>query len=301
LDVGSPVTHEIDRPIFIVGCGRSGTTLLYQMLATHPDVGWISNYAERWPETCVVSVFSPLYRAARDSSPLRRVLPQPSEGGNVWDLIDGADRPADGGPPVSDTATAAARVRAHTFVRRHLDYQRRSRFLNKNTQNTRRVEYLDALFPDCVVVHVVRNPIAVVESLLRVDWWPTLRAWPFDGATPGEWVAAGGREEVMAATIWQRETECAMRDGNALGPRRYIELRYEELVDDPDRVMQAAADFAGLARTSSFERRLRTFDVRASAASRPTSLEPDQIAAVAPIVEPLAVRLGYADSSAASH
>lgn len=296
-----PVTNEIFRPIFIVGCGRSGTTLLYQMLATHPDVGWISNYAERRPQTGLLSAFSPLYRAASDSSPLRRILPQPSEGGNVWDLIDGVDRPTDGGPPVSAEATAAARVRAHAFVRQLLGYQRRSRFLNKNTQNTRRVEYLDALFPDCVVVHVLRNPIAVVESLLRVDWWPTLRAWPFGGATPSEFVAAGGREEVMAATIWQRETECAMRDGNALGRQRYIELRYEELVGDWGRVMQEVADFAGLAPSSTFERRLRTFDVRVAAASRPTSLGPDQIAAVAQIVEPLAGQLGYAGSSAASH
>jgi len=63
--------------------------------------------------------------------------------------------------------------------------QHRTRWLNKSTRNTCRVGYLDALFPDCVVVHVVRNPVAVVESLLRVEWWPTLRAWPFDTGGSG--------------------------------------------------------------------------------------------------------------------
>jgi omega-hydroxy-beta-dihydromenaquinone-9 sulfotransferase len=294
------VTHEIDRPIFVVGCGRSGTTLLYQMLATHPDVGWISNYAERWPRIPALSAFSPLYRAASDSSALRRVLPQPSEGHRVWDLIDGSSRPIDGGPLGAAAATDAACTRAHGLARRLLERQHRSRFLNKNTQNTCRLGYLDALFPDCVVIHIVRNPIAVVESLLRVEWWPTLRAWPFDGATPGEWVRAGGREEVMAATIWRRETELAIRDGNALGGSRYIEVRYEELVRSWASVMRRITDFAALPWSSTFERRLGTFDVHAAAAVRPSSLAPDQIAAIARTVEPLAGQLGYLGCASAN-
>jgi omega-hydroxy-beta-dihydromenaquinone-9 sulfotransferase len=291
----STVTHEIERPIFVVGCGRSGTTLLYQMLATHPDVGWISNYAERWPQVLWLNALSPLYRGAHDRGGLRRFLPQPSEGGKVWDLIAGAGRQVDGGPLTAEVATAAARGRAHTLLQQQLHRQRRSRFLNKNTQNTCRIGYLDALFPDCVIVHVIRNPCAVVESLLRVDWWPTLRAWPFDGTTPRAWVRSGGREEVMAATLWRRETELAIHDGNTLGQDRYIEVRYEDLVRDWARVIRSITDFTALPWSPMFERRLGTFDVRATAATRSTSLEADQLAAIAEIVEPLAGRLGYAD------
>ena len=36
-------------PLFIVGCGRSGTTIVYELLCEHPDLAWFSNYAERWP------------------------------------------------------------------------------------------------------------------------------------------------------------------------------------------------------------------------------------------------------------
>lgn len=28
----------LDRPIFIIGCNRSGTTLLHRTLSTHPDL-----------------------------------------------------------------------------------------------------------------------------------------------------------------------------------------------------------------------------------------------------------------------
>jgi len=33
---------EIKKPIFIVGVPRSGTTLLYTLLAQHPELGWFS-------------------------------------------------------------------------------------------------------------------------------------------------------------------------------------------------------------------------------------------------------------------
>ncbi|MHC4822249.1 MAG: sulfotransferase, partial [Planctomycetota bacterium] len=40
-----PVT--IDRPIFILGPHRSGTTLLYKLLGRHPDVAFFSDADRR--------------------------------------------------------------------------------------------------------------------------------------------------------------------------------------------------------------------------------------------------------------
>ena len=42
-------TDGLKPPLFIVGCGRSGTTIVYELLCEHPDLAWFSNYAERWP------------------------------------------------------------------------------------------------------------------------------------------------------------------------------------------------------------------------------------------------------------
>jgi len=35
---------EIYKPIFIVGSPNSGTSLLYELMASHPDLSWISQY-----------------------------------------------------------------------------------------------------------------------------------------------------------------------------------------------------------------------------------------------------------------
>ena len=49
-------------PIFMVGCGRSGTTALYEGLARHPQLAWFSTWTDRarGPE---LAVFNRLLRA----------------------------------------------------------------------------------------------------------------------------------------------------------------------------------------------------------------------------------------------
>jgi len=42
------VRDAIERPIFVIGTGRSGTTLFFHLLALHPDLAWFSNFGNRW-------------------------------------------------------------------------------------------------------------------------------------------------------------------------------------------------------------------------------------------------------------
>jgi hypothetical protein len=39
---------KIEKPIFIVGASRSGTTIFYNLLSTHPEICWFSNYTDRF-------------------------------------------------------------------------------------------------------------------------------------------------------------------------------------------------------------------------------------------------------------
>ena len=42
---------SIDRPIFLVGIGRCGSSIIYDVLARHPDLAWFSNYDGRFPRS----------------------------------------------------------------------------------------------------------------------------------------------------------------------------------------------------------------------------------------------------------
>jgi hypothetical protein len=72
-----------DRPVFIVGPHRSGTTLLYGMLARHEDVGCMVRYNHRFPAHPVIaSVLRTVFRGTT----------KPHEAQRFWDYLwDGPD------------------------------------------------------------------------------------------------------------------------------------------------------------------------------------------------------------------
>ena len=54
------MTYMATRAIFVVGVEHSGTTILYRMLARHPDLAWLSHYSMRdgeIPNRCRVPFF----------------------------------------------------------------------------------------------------------------------------------------------------------------------------------------------------------------------------------------------------
>ena len=86
------------KPIFIVGAGYSGTSILYKMLALHPDLAWFSQYSLRGRE--IPSRFSfPFYKYsnrflrlvfshqwAKEESFLK-IIPRPGEAHRIWGYV----------------------------------------------------------------------------------------------------------------------------------------------------------------------------------------------------------------------
>jgi hypothetical protein len=182
---------------------------------------------------------------------------------------------------------------ATSVVASHLRAEGKPRFINKNTTNTIRMRYLNRLFPDAYFVHLVRNPRAVVASLLKVSWWPDLPVWCWDNRTPTEWVRAGNCPEVLAAELWRREVEVALADRECLPATRYLQIRYEDLVQDPRAVAARTLDFAELDWTEPFETTFRQFKI--SDANRKSQFDFDdkQLAQIERVAGPLARTLGY--------
>ena len=48
--------NKIDRPIFIIGVGRSGTTILYNLLSIHPELCWFSRYSDMLPRNNYIAL-----------------------------------------------------------------------------------------------------------------------------------------------------------------------------------------------------------------------------------------------------
>ena len=66
---------NVERPIFILGPPRSGTSLLYKTLAVHPDLAWFNRNFKRLPEWP---------RLARFLTAVRNRPDVPQESSVVW-------------------------------------------------------------------------------------------------------------------------------------------------------------------------------------------------------------------------
>jgi hypothetical protein len=185
------VTATPPPPIFIVGCQRSGTTLVRLMLDSHPDISC-------GPET-------------RFLADLARVTDQ------NWKRMShfGFDK---------DYWHRSMARFFDTIQRDYAASRGKTRWADKTPRYALSLDFIDALFPACQVVHVLRDGRDVVASHRHRFGY----------------VAA-----VKAAEKWPRYIRAAREAGVRLGSGRYHEVRYEELVADPKGTMAELLEFLG--------------------------------------------------------
>ncbi len=188
------------RPIFIVGCPRSGTTIFSQIFATHP---WVAEW---------------------------------SEAGRIWDPYFYYDPDADHCWE-AERANDYDRRRLHALFEFHRRREGKPRFVNKHPRNSVRVDYLDRLFPDAYFVHVVRDGRAVANSLLTITRREKRRQEiPFGGfCKPPNWRSRLREDPAeQAALQWDDIVRYVLRRRAGLDLEgRYCEVRYEDMCRDP--------------------------------------------------------------------
>jgi hypothetical protein len=256
-------TSPIDKPIFLIGCGRSGTTTIFRLLAAHQELAYFSNFSARVPRLPQIGLFSRLYPLRLKYSippPFSKLIPVPSEAYEIWDHCIPVDNsPND--PPLLEKDICNEHVEClQKTIIGHLRAQGASRFVDKNTRNTRRIAYLNRIFPDARFIHIVRDPRAVVVSFLKVNWWNELQVWCCENSTPAQWVSQGRDPVELAAIIWKEETQCALRAQALLG-HRYMRVCYEDFVDDHRKESLRIVEHAGLTWDARFERIVNSYKI----------------------------------------
>lgn len=311
----SAAAPPADRPIFLIGMGRSGSTVVFECVATHPDVGWLAHHANRAPalrwlyaanRLCDASL---VFRKAIERSDQRRPWVEklrlgPAEAYETWASICGPKIRRDWLLDVR--ATDAERDAARTLVADVLRWSGKRRFGAKFT-GPPRITYLSSLFPDACFVHVIRDGRAVARSLLRVDFWKdTFRmerpAW--ENGFPSDWEPLW-RESTnpplaLAALQWRRAIEVAREERRALPAGRYHEVKYEEFLADPHATVDHLLARVGLSPSARIHAFLRSrYEVRDM--NRPAGAQrtgPDD-ALLESLLGPTLALLGYAPSSSA--
>jgi hypothetical protein len=288
---------DIDRPIFVIGCGRSGTTVVFHALAEHPSLAWISNYSNRFGDSRLWLSLAKLRHAAGVRALGQRGWrPRPVEGYRPWvACFDGFNRPAR--DLDARDCSDATRARMQAMVARHLAVQNKPRFAAKYT-GWSRVGFMDRAFPDARYVHVVRDGRAVAASLLEVGFWEGWRGpsqWRWGPLSPEHaelWRASDGSFAVLAGIQWKLLTENIRAAGAKIG-ERYRELRYEEFVADPLASLTGLREWAGLASDPRHAARIDALGVRPVGEKWRRSLSDEEQQRLEAVLAPSLEALGY--------
>jgi hypothetical protein len=208
-----------NRPVFVIGCPRSGTTLLTLMLSSHsriaipPETRFLLEVFRQRPE------FGDL-KVRRNRRRLGRTLTR-GKGTKFRHL--GLDKKLVRKAVVASPPTMGSAIGA--VYRTYAVSQGKARWGDKRPTYFRNVDVLRELWPDAQFVHLVRDGRDCIASLKGMRWW---------------------RHGVHAAVAtWVHSVDCARRAQRRLPPDAFLQVRYEDLVADPRAQLERLCAFLG--------------------------------------------------------
>jgi hypothetical protein len=232
--------RQSDLPlIFVVGAPRSGTSLIYQVLAHCLDVSYFTNVDAMFRRSPITAARVFGSRSRRRSARFRSFFGQtagltaPNDGFHVWNRFLGTDRyatPARLSDPVSRQMATFFNAWLSTFGKP---------LLNKNNRNTDGVELLASHLPNAYWIAVRRDPFFVAQSLIlaraevqgskNVGWG--LRSRSSQSSDPLGYV------DDVCDQITEIDKKLAQAT-SALDPGRIQEIRYEDFCRNPTEHVQ---------------------------------------------------------------
>ncbi|MGQ0766686.1 MAG: sulfotransferase family protein [Gemmatimonadota bacterium] len=214
--------ETLDRsrsPVFTIGSPRSGTTLLYSMLLS------AGGFAHLRTETHVFNSLAPRFGDMKDEESRRGAL-------DVWFRSD------------VHTLTGLAESEVRGQIERHArgpgDFLRLImeaiarrqgviRWAETTPDHILHVDQIARELPEALFIHVIRDGRDVAASMARQGW---VRPFALDRARPA----------LAAAAYWGWLVEEGRRAGSRI-PGRYLEVRYESLVERPVETLTEIGSF----------------------------------------------------------
>jgi Sulfotransferase family len=268
------------RPVLVIGCPRSGTSALLQVLLRSPELRSVHNEGH--------ILWQPYHH--------------PRDRGWASDALGAGD--------------ITEREREYIYMAVRLVVRDR-RFVDKTPESCLRIRYLRALFPDASFVFLRRRAADNVNSLME-GWrarprFVTYRLpEPLEGLGPlsgDRWsfvLIPGWRElrhaplEEICARQYIVCNEAALNAREEVPSSRWLELAYEDLVDSPVETSERLFEGLGL----DFGGEAREFAAALNRNLGPTALSPpragkwreqnrEEIERILPVVAPTERRLGW--------
>jgi len=213
------VSERCKAPVFVLGCGRSGTTLLYHMLLSS------GNFAVYRTESNILNLLEPRFGDLRVGRNRRRLM-EAWYGSRLYSLSALQKEPLE------------ARVHAECrnggdFLRIIMEEMAQQQGVHRWADCTpEHLLYLDRIkqtIPNALVIHIIRDARDVALSMDKGFW---IRPFPWERdkrllvtGLYWEWIVARGRESGKRMSA------------------DYIEVHFEDLVQHPHQTLARLGQF----------------------------------------------------------
>lgn len=233
----APAAIRFERPIFIVAAPRSGSTLLYEMLAENGTLWTVGGESHG-----LIEGIPELKPAARDyaSNRLTDADATPAIADRLHGNFLAKLRDADGRPAAEAGPEGGGAVR----------------FLEKTPKNALRIPFLKALYPDAGFIFLHRAPEANISSIMeawRSGRFVTYRTLPGWTGLPWSLLLIPGWRDLIGAPLerialdqWRTTNETVMGDLAALPDEDWCSVGYEELTGAPEQTCRRLCAFMGV-------------------------------------------------------
>lgn len=203
-------------PFFIVGVGRSGTTLIRLMINNHPNIAipyeshFITKYYEKLNS----------YGDLSDKNNLRKIVSDilAEEILTKWDHTFKLENIVDGVKESTIKGVFDSLYKDYAKSKGKIRWGDKSDYLD-------RMYLINKIFPEAQFIHIVRDGRDVAGSVLKLNWGPN--------------------DIIAAAEWWNSYVNLARCMGAIIGDDRYMEVRYEDLVQDSENELKRICSFLG--------------------------------------------------------
>ena len=288
----------ITKPIIIVGTGRCGSTVFHRLLATHPQLMWLSGFSLKYPtkptwnKWAVEAMGNPL---------LRRLFGErirPGECYRFWDTYAyGFSEPCR--DLVRTDVTARVKKRVRGAIQPMLT-PARNRFLAKIT-GWPRIGFLNEIFEDAKFIHIIRDGRAVANSLLHVSFWrgwygpQGWRAGLLSAEDQATWESYDRSFVALAGLEWRIQMRAIDAAREKLDPKLFYEVKYEDFCRQPLETYRQVLEFTELPESAELERQVKAASIESTSQRWRDDLTPGQQAILDDLLREDLRRYGYGD------
>ena len=224
--------------VFLTGCGRSGTTILGQLLQRHPDVAYLNDRFDLWID----------------------VLPRADIWGFSQQFSQGADRPGAIELTAHDLDEPGVRD-AIEVIRKRFEKERADDRANapilieKLAINNFRLGFLHAAFPEAAFINIIRHGVEVATSIARKielgEWFGdddrkwTLLCEHADHVGLGELARTCESPLERGLLEWHMSVDAASTFFSSSYSVHALHVTYEQLLSDPGGMATTLSEFLG--------------------------------------------------------